>query len=90
MSRFATVALAALLAFAHVDSSAQGVQTGSVTGVVRDATGLVLARATVRAESPSQQGARVTRFGPVRSGLEDQFMRALNEAGRHVGAEMSG
>ena len=37
-----------------------------------------------------QAGARVTRFGPLKSGLEDQFMRALKEAGRHVGAEMSG
>lgn len=36
-----------------------------------------------------QEGARVTRFGPVRSGLEDQFMQALKEAGRHVGAEIS-
>ncbi|MDP2389034.1 MAG: TonB-dependent receptor [Acidobacteriota bacterium] len=63
MSRFVTFALAALFLFAFilVDSlSAQGVQTGSVTGVVRDATGLVLSSATVRAESPSQQGARVT------------------------------
>jgi ABC-2 type transport system ATP-binding protein len=36
-----------------------------------------------------EEGARVTRFGPSRSGLEDEFMRALKEAGRHVGAEMS-
>jgi ABC-2 type transport system ATP-binding protein len=34
------------------------------------------------------EGARVTRFAPSRSGLEDQFMRALKEAGRHVGAEI--
>jgi hypothetical protein len=53
--------MVALLVFACIDSSsAQGVQTGSVRGVVRDATGLVLPQATVRAESPAQQGGRVT------------------------------
>ena len=61
MSRILSGALIVLLAFVHVDrSSAQGVQTGSVRGVVRDATGLVLPQATVRAESPVQQGARIT------------------------------
>lgn len=61
MSRFVTGAISALLAFILIDSSAaQGVQTGSVRGVVRDATGLVLSQAGVRAESPSQQGERVT------------------------------
>jgi ABC-2 type transport system ATP-binding protein len=37
-----------------------------------------------------QAGAKISRFGPARSGLEDEFMRALKEAGRHVGAEMLG
>jgi len=61
MSRIFSSALIALLTFVVVESSsAQGVQTGSVRGVVRDATGLVLPQATVRAESPAQQGARVT------------------------------
>jgi ABC-2 type transport system ATP-binding protein len=50
---------------------------------VTDAQSQSLLRALV------QDGARVTRFGPVRSGLEDQFMQALKEAGRHVGAEIS-
>lgn len=35
------------------------------------------------------RGARLTRYAPVQFGLEDLFMRALNEAGRHVGAEIS-
>ena len=49
----------ALVCFSQ-DAAAQGVQTGSVTGVVRDAGGLVLPTATVRAESPVQQGPRMT------------------------------
>ncbi len=60
MARFTAVAAMVLLAFGSVDTSAQGVQTGSVRGVVRDATGLVLPQATVRAESPAQQGDRGT------------------------------
>ena len=62
MARF--VSGAAILVFALVcfdrPAAAQGVQTGSVTGVVRDVSGLILPRATVRAESAVQQGARVT------------------------------
>ena len=61
MSRIVTGALMALLPVVFIDSSsAQGVQTGSVRGVVRDATGLVVPQAAVRAESPAQQGARET------------------------------
>ena len=62
MARF--VSGAAIFVFALVcfdrSASAQGVQTGSVTGVVRDAGGLVLPHATVRAESAAQQGPRMT------------------------------
>lgn len=61
MSRMVSASLIALLALVYVDGSfAQGLQTGSVRGVVRDATGLVLPQATVRAGSPVQQGERVT------------------------------
>jgi len=61
MSRIVSASFIALLAFVFVDGSfAQGLQTGSVRGVVRDATGLVLPQATVRAGSPVLQGERVT------------------------------
>ena len=42
-------------------AAAQGVQTGSVRGVVRDATGMVVAQATIHAESPALLGSRVDR-----------------------------
>lgn len=61
MSRIVSGALIALFSFVFVSvSAAQGVQTGSVRGVVRDATGAVLSQATVRVQSPSLQGSRVT------------------------------
>ena len=61
MSRMVSGALTALIAFTWITSAAaQGLQTGSVRGVVRDATGLVLSQATVRAESPVQPGNRIT------------------------------
>ncbi len=55
----ATIFVFALLCVSQT-AAPQGVQTGSVTGVVRDAGGLVLPTATVRAESPVQQGPRET------------------------------
>ena len=59
MARFLSTHVAALLAFrSFTDSAAQGVQTGSVRGVVTDATGQVVPQAAIRAESPAQQGAR--------------------------------
>ena len=38
----------------------QGVQTGAVSGVVRDVTGAVLAQAAIHADSPALQGSRMT------------------------------
>ena len=62
MGRLVSSAVVVLLALVGFESSAaaQGVQTGSVRGVVRDAAGLVLPQATVRAESPVLQGNRET------------------------------
>ena len=61
MARFASNSLVALFVLMTAAvAAAQGVQTGSVRGVVQDATGLVVAQATIHAESPAQQGSRVT------------------------------
>lgn len=62
MSRWISAGMLVLLALVvgAQTAAAQGVQTGSVRGVVRDSAGLVLPLATVRAESPAQQGIRVT------------------------------
>jgi hypothetical protein len=45
-------------AFAAVEAAAQGVQTGVLSGLVKDAQGLPLAGATVSARSPVLQGER--------------------------------
>src|SRR5689334_1514870 len=50
---------AALLVLFGSSSFAQGVQTGAMRGVVKDAQGLVIPRVTVTATSPSLQGPRV-------------------------------
>ena len=55
---FVSALVMALVVFVEV--SAQGVQTGSVRGNVQDASSLGLPNATVRAESPAQQGSRIT------------------------------
>ena len=61
MVRLFSATFVALLALSSATgSAAQGVQTGSVRGVVKDTTGQVVPQVTVRAESPAQQGARVT------------------------------
>ncbi len=52
------VAVFTLLSASH--AAAQGVQTGSVRGVVHDATGMVVAQAAIHAESPALLGQRVT------------------------------
>ena len=52
------IAVFTLLSASH--AAAQGVQTGSVRGVVHDAAGMVVAQATIHAESPAQLGQRVT------------------------------
>ena len=61
MIRLFTATLVAFLALSSAPGSfAQGLQTGSVRGVVKDTTGQVVPQVTVRAESSAQQGARVT------------------------------
>ena len=61
MARFLSSALVALLAVSLVNASAaQGVQTGAVRGVVKDATGQVVPQTAIHVESPALQGARVT------------------------------
>ena len=42
------------------NAAAQGVQTGAIRGVVRDASGQLVPQATVHAASPAQQGDRTT------------------------------
>ena len=63
MVRLFTATVIVLLALSSATGNgtfAQGLQTGSVRGVVKDTTGQVVPQVTVRAESPAQQGARVT------------------------------
>jgi hypothetical protein len=61
MARFLSSAFGVLLALSFAPSSAaQGVQTGSIRGVVRDVTGQPVPQAAVQAESPAQQGPRIT------------------------------
>jgi len=60
MSRFLSSAFVALLALSFVNAAAaQGVQTGAIRGVVKDATGQVVPQVAIRVESPALQGARV-------------------------------
>jgi outer membrane receptor protein involved in Fe transport len=51
--------------FITSQSSAQGIQTGSVRGIVHDASGQVVPQAAIRAESPAQQGVRLTASDPA-------------------------
>ena len=60
MVRFISATLVALLALSGVDASAQGLQTGSVRGVVKDTMGDVVPHVAVRAESPALLAPRVT------------------------------
>jgi hypothetical protein len=61
MARVLSSALVALLALSFVSASAaQGVQTGSIRGVVIDSTGQPLPHAAIHAESAALQGARTT------------------------------
>jgi hypothetical protein len=60
MARFLSSTLVALLALSFVHASAaQGIQTGTIAGVITDASGQAVANAMVRAESAGQ-GARTT------------------------------
>src|SRR5262249_14676070 len=59
MPRIAAIVALALLVAAHSTSVlAQGVQTGTVRGVVKDTQGLAVPGATVTATSPALQGPR--------------------------------
>jgi hypothetical protein len=61
MSRVLSGALVALLVLSVATPAAsQGVQTGAVSGVVRDVTGGVIAQAAIHAESPALQSPRMT------------------------------
>jgi len=84
MTRIVVLLLAMLLMAAVV--FAQGVQTGSLRGVVRDAQHLPLPGATLTAVSPSLQGVR----GAV-ADAEGAFTLAALPAGRYtVTVEMPG
>jgi hypothetical protein len=66
MSRLLSGALVALVALSFVRPTAgQGVQTGAVSGVVRDVTGAVIPQVTVHADSPALQGSRMTLTDPA-------------------------
>src|ERR1700704_6047805 len=58
MKSIASLALAALLCTASVPLFAQGVQTGTIRGIVKDQQGLAVPGATITATSPALQGAR--------------------------------
>src|SRR5829696_1879943 len=61
MVRLITRTIVVLLGLSFVtNSAAQGVQTGSVRGVVKDASGQIVPQVAIRAESPGLQGARMT------------------------------
>src|SRR5688572_33175526 len=61
MVRLLSATFVALLAIASAPASfAQGLQTGSIRGVVKDSTGQVVPQVTVRAVSQSQHGSRET------------------------------
>ncbi|HEX4912964.1 MAG TPA: TonB-dependent receptor, partial [Vicinamibacterales bacterium] len=60
MVRLISATLVALFAFSAAPAFAQGVQTGTIRGVVKDATGQVVSHVTVRATSAAQIGARET------------------------------
>jgi len=61
MVRLLSIAFAVLFSFvSFTESAAQGVQTGALAGIVTDASGWTVPNATVRAESPAQQGVRIT------------------------------
>jgi outer membrane receptor protein involved in Fe transport len=56
----AAVALVVVTFASPAATHAQGVQTGAITGVVRDVTGAVIPQASVHADSPALQGSRLT------------------------------
>ena len=61
MTRLFSATFVAVLALGLAPSAyAQGLQTGSVRGVIKDATGQVVPAVTIHAVSPAQQGGRVT------------------------------
>lgn len=61
MSRVIGGVIVAVVVFSFAPPAAsQGVQTGAISGVVRDLTGAVVPHVSIHAESPALQGARVT------------------------------
>ena len=61
MARFFSSALVAVLAVSFANgSAAQGVQTGAIRGVIKDAAGQVVPQAAIHVESPALQGDRIT------------------------------
>jgi hypothetical protein len=61
MNRLISAVFAGLFVLASAPAFAQGVQTGTIRGVVKDATGQVVPQVTVLAVSPAQIGVRETR-----------------------------
>ena len=59
--RLKTALMAAMFACLAGASAAQGVQTGTIRGMVKDQQDLAVPGVTVTATSPALQGARTTR-----------------------------
>src|SRR5687767_11748517 len=57
---FSTMFVAALALGLAPSASPQGLQTGSVRGVVEDTTGQIVPHVVIHAQSPAHQGARTT------------------------------
>ena len=84
MTRF--IGVFALLLACSATSFAQGVQTGTIRGTVKDQQGLALPGATVTATSPALQGERT-----VVSDTEGNFLlRAMPPGSYSLKVEMSG
>ncbi len=76
----------ALLLFCSATSSAQGVQTGTIRGTVKDQQGLALPGATITATSPALQGERT-----VVTDTDGAYLfRAIPPGTYNLKVEMSG
>src|SRR5215470_1681253 len=79
-------AFALLLLAGSATSSAQGVQTGTIRGTVKDQQGLALPGATITASSPALQGERT-----VVTDADGNFLvRAIPPGTYNLKVEMSG
>src|SRR4030095_9595773 len=78
--------IVALLLVCSATSSAQGVQTGTIRGTVKDQQGLALPGATITATSPALQGGRTV----VTDTDGTYLFRAIPPGTYNLKVEMSG